>query len=198
MKNQMLAFLTFILFASHSVAQNTSTTLVPEIKTVSSQGIRVGFTRSILDAQINFSMDSLSTEYSRKIDESLGLSVGYVHLPIQSLGWAASGSFFQMKNNGQEAAQMIRLDGNLAYTFNQYFHIKGGLNTSEFIKGNLLTQMSADLSGQAGVGFQINKNFGFDVGYVEIHQSGTLNTSLGDMDMKYKFSGIEMGFNGTF
>lgn len=167
---------------------------MPQDDGISSKGFRVGIVKPMLEAELKFSNGgrSFSTEPT-KIDDTLGLSLGYVNLPVQELGWTSNLSYMQLKNKGLDA-NLARLDGNVAYSFTQILNIKGGLNLSKFTSGEGVSKLDPSIGFQGGLGVQLTRNFGLDIGYTNMNQSATVD----DVKVEAKESGIEIGLNGTF
>lgn len=127
------------------------------------------------------------------MDSALGLSLGYASLPVQELGWTSNFTYMDIKNEGTTTGA-VRADGNLAYAFNKTANIKGGLNLSKLTSGSNSNKLNPALGFQSGLGVQLTKNFGLDVGYTEMNQSGSIDGV--SVDLKEK--GMEIGVNGTF
>jgi len=202
MKAMIISTLTMALLTSASFAQNTSTQKIPTDDGISSKGFRISYVRPNLSYKIEVSGNGIpSFDFSGKLDETNGLSFGYASLPIQAIGWTSNATLLEIKNEGS-STQIGRLDGNLAYAFNKYVHTKGGLNLSKFVKSDNSDKLSAGVGFQGGLGLQMTKNLGLDVGYTEIRQSGKM-TATGssvsqDFNVDYKESGVEFGLTGTF
>ncbi|MBC7752904.1 MAG: hypothetical protein H7Z71_01620 [Moraxellaceae bacterium] len=198
MKNQLTVFFALVIMSSTVFAQNTSTTKMTETNSVSSQGIRFGVVKSTLDASSeSSSKGSAKQQNSTKVDETYGLSMGYASLPLESIGWTANVTFLRL-TIGNSVADIARIDGNLAYAFNKYIHLKGGLNGSKFTRGDSVVELDAGLGGQLSLGLQFDQNFGLDVGYTELHQSGQIDTGFSNLKVETKLSGLEVGLHATF
>lgn len=153
---------------------------------ISSEGFRVGLELPMLSADLK----SGSSSISQKLDQVLGVSLGYAKLRIRELGWTTNLSYLDIKNNGASNA-LVRIDGNLAYAFNRNFNTKAGLNVSNLTKGDA----NAGVGFQAGLGVQMNKSVGIDLAYTQMNQTGT--SSFGN-SVNLTESGVELGLNGTF
>ncbi len=202
MKLKITVFLAMALVASSSFAQNTSTAKMPEDDSVSSKGFRVSLVRPNLDAKMKVNYQGTHFfDGSTKIDNTMGLAVGYASLPVQELGWTTNLALMEAKS--ESTANLARLDGNLGYALNKYVNLKGGLNVIKFTSGNGVKDMNPGLGLQASVGVQITRNFGLDLGYTEMNTSGKSTVTsngqaIGKADVDLKFSGFEIGLNGTF
>jgi hypothetical protein len=97
-----------------------------------------------------------------------------------------------IKNEGSSTG-LARIDGNLAYAFTSIVNVKGGLNISKFTKSET-SDYNAGIGFQGGVGVQLTRNFGMDLGYTQMNQSGSSDGVKVDL----KEAGIEIGLNGTF
>ena len=186
----MVTFLTTI-----AMAQNESTTTFSNEGSISARGLRLGIVKSILDMNIKGSKNGSSASNQDKLDDSLGLSLGYVNLPVQQLGWTSNLTYLNIKEEGSNA-NLMRVDGNLAYAFTNTLNLKGGLNLAKFTStdGGWAQNMDAAIGFQASLGVQITENFGLDVGFTQMNQSG----SLGDISVNLRESGTELGLTATF
>lgn len=191
MKNQIAAFLATALVASMSFAQNTSTAQMPAQES-SSKGFRVSIVKPMLEAEIKASGYGASVSNSEKLDEALGVAVGYANLPVQALGWTANLTHMDIKNDGTNGS-MLRVDGNAAYAFTNYVNVKGGLNLSKLTSSSDI-EFTPAIGFQASVGYQVTKNFGLDLGYTQMNQKAEEQ----GVDVTFKVSGLEIGLNGTF
>lgn len=192
MKKKITVFLAMALVASSSFAQNSSTAKMPTNDSISSQGFRIGIVKPILKANIKASFNGGSVSANENLDEALGFSLGYAKLPVQELGWTTSATYMDIKNNG-ESDGLARIDGNLAYAFTSIVNIKGGLNISK-LTSSAGNKLNAGMGFQGGVGVQLTRNFGLDLGYTQMNQSGSLEGAK----INFKVSGFEVGLNGTF
>lgn len=192
MKTKITVFLAMALVASSSFAQNTSTAKMPADDSISSKGFRIGIVKPMLEADIKASYQGQSFGNKEKLDEALGLSLGYASLPVQELGWTANATYMDIKNNG-ESTGLARIDGNLAYAFTSIVNVKGGLNVSKLTKSDA-SKYDAGIGFQGGVGVQLTRNFGLDLGYTQMNQSGSSDGIKVDL----KEAGVEIGLNGTF
>lgn len=192
-------FLTVILSTS-AFAQNTSTTQLPD-DGISSKGIRVSIVKPNLDVSVKANYSGNSFSGSREIDETLGAAIGYASLPVAQLGYTANLAIMEAKTTS--SANLVRIDGNIGYAFNNFVNLKGGLNVMKFTSGNGFEDFNAGLGFQASLGVQITKNFGIDIGTTEMNTSGksavTSNgVEIGKADTDVKLKGFEVGLNATF
>jgi hypothetical protein len=192
MNTKIVAILTMAFLTSTTYAQNASTAKMPIDDGMSSIGFRISLVKPMLDADIKASYKGNSFGNKEKLDETLGLSVGYARLPIQELGWTANAAFMEIKSEGTTTG-LARIDGNLAYAFTSIVNIKGGLNLAKLTSGGG-SNYSAGLGIQGSVGIQLSKNFGIDLGYTQMNQSGSTNGA----NVALKEAGMEIGLNGTF
>jgi len=193
MKTQVTAILTLALLALNSLAQNTSTTKMTEDTSTSARGVRVSLVKPTLDADLKASYMGTSISVKEKLADTLGVSIGYVNLPVQEIGWTTNLALMDIKNGGSTTS-MARIDGNLAYAFSQKVNVKGGLNLSKFTSGQDHEKLNPAIGLQAGLGVQVNRNFGIDFGYTQMNQTG----SVEGINVELKESGMELGINGTF
>ncbi len=193
MKTKVAVLLTTVFVASMSFAQNTSTIEVPTADGASTKGVRIGLVKSVLRADLEVTSEQYGPfKASADIDDSLGLSLGYASLPVQELGWAANATYINITNNGASLG-LARIDGNLAYAFNSLINVKGGLNVSK-LTDEEASKYDAGVGFQGGIGFQLTKKIGLDLGYTQMRQSG----SFSGLKIDAKESGLEVGLNGTF
>ena len=202
MKTNIIGFLVIAILASTSFAQNKSTTQMQQDEGISSKGLRVSIVRPNLDGKAKANYNGLSLDVSEKIDETLGIAIGYANLPVEEMGWTTNAAIMESKNNGT-SANIARIDGSLAYAFNKYVNLKGGLNIIKFTSGKGVKDLNPGLGFQASAGLQITRNFGLDLGYVEMNASGkapiTYNgQEIGKADSDIKLTGFEIALNGTF
>ena len=177
-------------------AQNTSVSTMNQ--GVSSKGIRVSLLKPSLNVELKVSSGGKSGKSDNvSFGDSTGLSVGYANLPVGQLGWTTNLSLIDTKVD-KTNLNFTRLDGNLAYAFTPVVNAKGGLNYSKITKGDDQNVFTPAIGLQASVGFQVTKNFGIDVGYTQMNQRVEANVDGNDMDFDFKFSGVEIGINGTF
>jgi hypothetical protein len=201
MRKHIIGLLAIALFTSATYGQNTTTAEVPTMKDNSSTGIRISLVKPVLDAKMKIKFQEFNFDDSTQMDSTNGFAVGYANLPIEELGWTTNLSFMETKNDS--SANIIRADGNLAYTFSQYFNVKGGINIAKFTSGAGVNELNEGVGLQSSIGLQINKNIGIDIGYTQMNMSGkspvTSNgVEVGKADIEIKLSGLEIGLNGTF
>ena len=53
---------------------------------MSSRGIRIGLVKPMLEAEFKLFLPNEAVGNKVKVDEALGLSVGYTSLPVQEIG----------------------------------------------------------------------------------------------------------------
>ncbi len=167
---------------------------------ISSEGFRVTLVKSMLDVNSTVSSSGSNSNSSLRIDDTTGFSLGYISLPAQSVGWFLDASYLELKAQNY-TVPLGRVDGGMAYAFDRFVHIKGGLNLSQYTKKYGSLKYSPGLGGMLALGLQFNQHFGLDIGYAEMHQTGTYNsTEASNTDFKVydKFAGLEVGLTGTF
>ncbi len=204
MKTQVSAFLAMALMASGAWAQTTSQTKASVEEATSVQGFRISLLRPHLDAKSKADYKGNHIEESLKIDSTIGLALGYAKLPVRELGWTTNLAMMEFTAE-DEKVNFVRADGNLAYAFNGLFNMKGGLNAQKYISGRGVKDFGVGIGFQAGVGFQVNRNFGLEIGYTDMNSSGrtpvyqvSTDREIDRADMAVKLSGIEIGLNATF
>lgn len=193
MKKQISMVLVTALLASTSFGQSSTAQAPVAEDGISSKGFRVALVKPMLSADITASRQGRSGSASGTLDSALGFSLGYASLPVQELGWTSNLTYMDIKDEGGTAGA-VRLDGNLAYAFTPIANFKCGLNFSKLTSGTTFSSLNPGIGFQGGLGIQITKNFGFDVGYTEMNQSG----SIDGIQFDVKEKGMEIGVNGTF
>ncbi len=197
MKILSVVFSVLLLSGANAVAQEASTAKVALPHDVSSKGFRVSLFKPILEVKTNVEhrghAESYSWEYYGRVEDVFGLSLGYASLPVQSFGWTTNLSFIQVEKKSF-AGGLGRADGNLAYTFSSIFNVKAGLNVSRFVRESDAYMKKPGIGFQSGLGIQISKNFGLDIGYIQMRQSGSEDRYVIDM----REQGLEIGMHGTF
>lgn len=171
---------------------------LPEYRTKSAEGVRISLVSPFLRVKAKISGAGESASSSNDIDRTLGLSVGYVSLPIQQLGFTTALSYLSLKNDDSESVPLWRASGNLAYTANQSLSIFGGLNLSNIRPDQKDSDFKVDfrpgIGGQLGATFQINKNIGIDLAVVSMRQTAEVY----GVDLEIIESGPELTLHGTF
>lgn len=183
MKNLIYIF-ALVLFAAVAQAQTSSTDLSIDDPTFySSDGFRVGIVKPILNGELNGNTGNSKVS----IPATVGASLGYITLPIQSFGWTTdlAGITFE---DASVSGNFIRLSMNLAYTFNPVFNIKAGANFSNLTSSQNV-DMSPGMGYQTSMGIQINRHFGIDLGYVVMAQRANANVQAADL--------VSSGFEGS-
>ena len=153
-----------------------------------SEGFRIGLAKPSMEGQVSASGMGQSFSQTSKIDQSMAFSLGYVNLPIRSIGFTTGLTYIDI--NGA----LLRAEGNGAYAFNKSVYAKGGLNLSKLTKSELANVLSPGIGIQAGGGFQINRNFGVEMHYAQMTQKG----SVSGIDLEIREAGLEFGISGTF
>jgi hypothetical protein len=203
MKKQIAVTMALALFAGTSFAQIDSSLNTSTYRSgYSSEGVRVSILKPNYEftGKVKFAGDSF--EGTATPDSIWGVAVGYAQLPIQELGWTANLGMLEEKTD-DVSMNMLRVDGNLAFAFNQFLNIKGGINIMKITTGKGTENLNAGIGYQASLGLQLTKNLGIDLGYSEVNTSGKTpvtsgGTEIGKADVEVKMKGVEAGFNATF
>ena len=199
--SNLITVLSLFLLCSSAFAQNTSTIEVFKGDAISSKGIRISLLKPSSDYRGTAKYQNFSIDGSGSFDSALGLGIGYANIPIQELGWTTNLALIEVKKD--TSAKIIRADGNLGTAVNSFVNLKAGLNIMKLTSGTNVEELDPGLGFQASVGLQINKNFGLDLGYTEMNTSGKVpitsnGKEIGQADLTYKLSGVEISINGTF
>lgn len=161
---------------------------------VAASGVRLSVFTSALKGQFKVSGSGYSSETEKEsIDNTVGVSLGYAHLPIQAAGFTVGASYMNIHEGTSDSGQ-ARLDGNLAVAINQLFHIKGGANISKIVKSEAANEWDPGLGFQVGAGLQFSRTFGMDLGYTIMNQSSTIN----GYKITAQLTGLELGVHATF
>ncbi len=197
---QKLSFIFGALTLTGTLAMaQKSTTAAERVSknSISTNGFRVSFIKP--DLEVNVTTDTQGRQ--DKFDDSIGLALGYAHLPIRELGFTSNLAMFQMKERATNF-NLVRLDGNLGTALNRTVSIKGGINVSKFTNGGFqVQQLNPGLGLQASLGLQVIPNFGVDLGYVEMTQQGSqkIDNGLGtQINQDLRTTGLEIALHGTF
>lgn len=202
MKNILLAILSTLALSPLANAQISSTTYIPTSFDFAAQGARVSLLTPILSTHLKVSGENYNDEAETNTGSIFGLSFGYAQLPIRSLGFMADFAVFSLSEDGNESA-MGRLSGNLAYSFNSKFYLKGGLNVFRFLNSAGNMTMKPGFGGQAGIGAQMTPNLGIETSYV-VMKTSSEETLYDHYNQEHKFdvsatlSGLEIAVTATF
>lgn len=192
MKSIIVCFLLIVLELTQSQAQNTSSTPNTNRDYPTTHGIRVALLANSLESHLSSKDIAVEGDGKEKLDASPGFSLGYASLPVQQLGWTANLAYLDLSSD-KSYVGLLRADGNLAYSLNEVFNVKGGLNVSKYT-GKIIQQLDPAIGFQAGLGIQLTQNFGIDIAYTQMHQSGTIQGYQLDVTV----SGAEIGLYGSF
>jgi hypothetical protein len=179
-------------------AASTSTAQIPETeaaRTISAKGIRAGLWVPSLSTKIG-------NERSRRMDRTVGVTIGYANLPVRSLGWTVNAGLFEMTDYmrgvnsmaTEDSAAFAKLDLSLAYAINSYFNVKAGANVSGFTQQDGRDVFEPDLGYQAGLGVQLTRHIGIEAGVLTMSQNGIEERQAQD----FKAEGYDFGITGTF
>lgn len=157
------------------------------------KGLRVALVKPFLTVDYKFSGQGISDGGHEGIDQVNGASVGYAYLPIRKVGYTGNLSYLDVVDDGFEFG-MIRVDGNVAYTFSPVLNVKAGINLAQFNKSEMRKHMKVQPGLQASVGMQFNRNFGVDAGAVLMRQKGQFESTT----EKLTEAGPEVSVTGTF
>lgn len=193
MKTKISTFIAVALMSATSFAQSETSTMPMPKSYISAEGFRVGLVKPMLDIELKASVGGESSRSEAKLEEGLGIAVGYVYLPVQELGWTANFVHAATKVESLNIG-VTRLEGNLGVALNEYYHVKGGINVSKLSGEELFEKMGPGFGFQAGVGFQFTRNIGLDLSYLHLSQIGNID----GVNLMSKETGFEVGLNGTF
>ncbi len=180
------ALLLLLIFANQKVlAQSSSAPLEPA---ESSAPVSTGFRVSLLKPSLT--VQNPSENSNSQLENSLGISLGYIDMPIDDFGWSASFAYLSGET-ARLATGLQRLDMNVGYALNRIFSLRGGFNLSTISR-----QGFARLTPSGGLQLiasaQIHRNLSIDVGYLNMNQGLPENLKV------LNESGLELGVAGTF
>ena len=176
-----------LILASTCLAQEQMESRTQATENVSAKGVRISIIKPELKADVTLRDDLGSRSGNASIDSSLGFAIGYGNLPIRQVGHTMNFSYITFS---EASSKLLRIDGNVAYAFDEKMNVKGGLNISKLD----VSPFNAGVGGQVSFGVQFTRNVGLDVGYTVMNQSASSGSASADI----KFSGIELALVGTF
>lgn len=169
----------------------------------------------IVKPSSNFSAEQ--TSGGRKINgdvsmnSALGLRLGISRLPVGELGWDAQlvQIFIDQHpttSSGLKSKASIdgiqRMEGNLAYAFNEKFFAKGGLNLSTVSTSNTDAKLNSSFGYQLGLGFEVLDNLGVHMDYVAMRHKTDNRSTINGVDVSTNLStdatGLELGVSALF
>ncbi len=181
---------------SSPAATNRAEASSPKSTVPLREGFRVAFVKPVLSMKMTATVEGLgAASQTEKIDSANGVSFGYAYLPIQSAGFTTNVAIINLKEQGDDSVAMLRADGNLAFAINPTVNFKGGINLATMNKSGFRQDFSSEVGFQASAGFQFNRNFGVDVGYVTMAQQ---SKTIEGVSVALEQSGPELSLTGTF
>ncbi|MGZ3769139.1 MAG: hypothetical protein ACXVCP_06740 [Bdellovibrio sp.] len=222
-KNFFLAFfIASVAIESSSKASNPTNDPTVAFKPPA----ETGFVSRILGANMsahvglvkpNFSFKLDQTEGSQKfngevaMDSAIGIGAGLSYLPVGNLGWDAQLTYFKIDNHPvfKDAGSstitvdsLQRTEGNLAYAFNRYFYIKGGLNLSTVSTSNTESKLNSGIGFQLGAVAHLADHIAANISYFSTsHQTANSSSYNGvdtSVNLKTKIEGLEFGVAAVF
>jgi hypothetical protein len=155
------------------------------------QGVRVAYLQPIM--KFAAKTDESGWELNERVDRANGISVGYANLPIGQLGYTSNFALIGMRESGLQQ-NIVRTDANAAYAWSNNINVKGGVNLSRFVGGDLGANSKPRIGYQMSAGYQMTSNIGADVALVEMRQTGNR-----DFEGLYtRVRGAELSLNATF
>ncbi len=198
--NKVLALLAALFFAGHAFAQSSVSAPTPtDLKYGyggASEGFRLTFLKPSFDIKLKQENSVNRRTDKADMDDTFGLAFGYASLPVGSIGFTGDLAYLVGEVDSEDY-NFLRAAGNVAFAANQYVYMFGGLNLSYITKapGDLKKAVDTPFFGyQVGVGTQFTSNFGLDLKYISMNQTGEENSV--DLDLEQK--GLELGLHATF
>jgi hypothetical protein len=128
------------------------------------------------------------------------ITLGYQDIRKNALGYMINGSFWSTNDtNGIGDIGFARGELNLTYSYSEIrnVYVRGGLNYSDIVSGdNNNEKITGGPGFQAGIGYQINRAVGIEATFVQMNQSGKLETKSRTSELSTE--SIELGLVGTF
>ncbi len=170
-----------------------------EVSCVAAQGFRFTLMKSFLKIKGKFSYGGRSFTDKETVDQSIGLGLGYVYLPVASLGFTGRLLYNIAEIDADEGKDpdysTVRLEANGAYSFNSNLYGFAGLNLNKYTETeNGMKEFNIGPGFQLGIGVQLSRNFGFDLQFVQLNNKAEKDGATADFEQ----SGIELGAHGTF
>ena len=175
-------------------AQSTATVETPIARQVVTQGVRVSLMGGNHDLEIKVKNAPLmSVDYLR--NQTRGVSLGYGQLNSNFIGYTANLTWIQINNaEFTTEAEMVRLDGNVAYPIFGPIFAKGGFNLAAFTNQGTFSSLRPQLGAQAGVIWQPSTRWGMELSYAQMNQIGNIN----GLQYEAVEKGAELALTGTF
>jgi hypothetical protein len=126
--------------------------------------------------------------------QEIGFAIGYAAVGYLQPGFAGKFSFNQFASG----IDSYRVDLNGALGVSRYLYLYLGLNSNWFSDADALP---AGLGYQTGLGVQMTRNLGLDIGYLRTVNRGKINSLVDPavrLDRQFELSGLEVGLHGTF
>ena len=168
------------------------------------RGFRFGFTRPQYAASLNYAVRNGATvagdSDSPSVNYTNGLKFGYANLPVGALGYIADFDYLEV-NVEEKSNNIVRLDGNAAIAVTPLFNVHAGLNYADLV-GTGASKWDAGYGTQFGIGYQMTRNFGFELNYSETKLSTSLPLDQirpgAFASVDFKLRGYDLNFIGTF
>jgi hypothetical protein len=167
-------------------------------------GFRVGYSRPYYSASVDVGLPKglvmTGDVESPSVNYSNALKFGYAFLPVGSIGYIADLDYIEV-NLEEKSNNLGRLSGNAAFAINKLFNVHFGINYANLI-GKGASKWDAGYGKQLGVGYQITRNFGFELNYSETNISSSVPIdaiipgAVASIDLKLR--GYDLNFIGTF
>lgn len=199
----ILPFLAFTALAQTSSNRTSAKSIEkPTLAAgIVTDGVRIGIFKANYEGILKFSgqvnnLVSYSERFTVDLDTSNGLSVGYISVPIRSIGYDMSASLMEIILNDR-SANLVRVNSNATYGFTKKLYSKLGLNYSKYV-GRGARNFDGDVGYQFGLGFQVTPRFGLDLTMSETKMAYNEQVGSENYAVDYRFRGLEMGLTSTF
>jgi hypothetical protein len=188
MKKILIAFFALVSVSAFGLAdiQSVSTQPTSSSTDVIAQGFRVNVVKSFLTGKISAG----GYTFSGEVKQSFGLGLGYADIRPRDIGWIADAQYDSL----EPRSSVVRIDGDITYGFDRIGYLFGGINVSR-VNGVNNATVTPGLGIQFGIGANITKSVGADLGYVMWNNS--LQGS-GNQTAELTISGLELKVHATF
>ncbi|MCB0392169.1 MAG: hypothetical protein KDD58_12835 [Bdellovibrionales bacterium] len=164
------------------------------VKSISSNGFRIEISKPTLEQQVAITDKELGFQdnFIEGNTTALGASVGYTRVNIKDLGLSAKINFTHYRTNLQSIKGIL----NATYGFNEHIYAFAGGNGNKFTRE--FHELNFGAGYQAGIGLQLNENFGIELSKFQLNNEGTIRKEDSIKDVSYQIDGVELSLHATF
>ncbi len=200
MKKSILILASALLIAPQMIWAQGGQSSTDYLYTPTNHGeLSRGFTLSLLkDFTKRKYKNSLGGSGSDDSDQALGLGIGYNNIKVQDIGFSSlfAINYYDIPTNSSSKFLRFRAEANATFGINQFLFAYMGANVSMMtITGDDNgISYTPGLGFQAGLGAQINQQFGIKLGYGQSDNK----IKQGGNSAKISEQGIEVALTATF